>query len=71
MDAGRLEVCLNGKFHEVGALMNDPEIEGGVAYVCAVMQLMGGPSNRPNSVLVCAARTLNATGQARVTLSLR
>ena len=30
-----------------------------------------GPSSRPNRVLVCAARTLNATGPSRVTLSLR
>ena len=30
-----------------------------------------GPSSRPNRVLVCAARTLNTTGQSRVTLSPR
>ena len=30
-----------------------------------------GPSTRPTRVLVCAARTLNATGQSRVTLSLQ
>ena len=31
----------------------------------------GGPSSPITRVLVCAARTLNATGQPRVTLSLR
>ena len=36
-----------------------------------VQGLGAGPSTRPNRVLVCAARTLNATGQARVTLSPR
>ena len=32
---------------------------------------IGGPYTRPNCVPLCAARTLNATGQPRVTLSLR
>ena len=45
------------------------DLKGAHARIVEVIKADGGPSFPPNRVLVLTARTLNATGQSRVTLS--